>query len=470
MGRLRVKPAARRRARAGLGIVTVVGVLGGVLMGAAASFPTGDPEPEAASAPATSPNRTTRVSVAGAAVAANGPSSSSAISADGRYVAFVSASTNLVPGDTNRVPDVFLRDRARNRTVRVSVGARGVQANGPSAGVTMSADGRWIAYSSGASNLVPADTNRMTDVFLYDRDKRRTTRVSVSKKGLQANGGSVAPALSPDGDWIAFHSGASNLVAGDTNRVLDVFLHGRKDGTTRRVSVGRDGTQADGASINAAVGAGGRFVAFQSGARNLIGKDTNKVNDVFVRDTVRKTTRRVSTAGAHRAQFAVGSGAPAISDDGRFVAFHTSLLPAAGGRPRDKAYGQVYLHDRATGRTRLVSSPIRGGFATATNSAPSISADGRRVAYYAVSAAAAGVPAASELLVRDIRSGKVVRIGVTLTGARARGGTLPGTISRDGRHVVFEAAAWDLVAGDLNGVADTFVRDLKDFGADAIPS
>lgn len=470
--------ALRRRARTSLGIVTVVGLFAGVLLSTAAGSPfRSADEPEGPPPPADNPNSTARVSVSSAALQANGPSTGSAISADGRYVAFVSASTNLVAKDLNRAADVFLRDRTRNVTTRISVGPGGVPANGPSAGVTMSADGRWIAYSSSASNLVAGDTNRMADVFLYDRDKRTTSRVSVSKNGRQANGGSVAPAISPDGGWIAFHSGASNLISTDTNRVIDVFLHGRKDGTTRRVSVGTDGRQADGASINAAVASGGRYVAFQSGARNLIGKngraDTNKVNDVFVRDTVAKTTRRVSTAGDRGAQFAVGSGGPAISDNGRYVAFHTSALAAGAPVPRaDKAYGQVYLHDRDTGRTRLVSTPVSGGFATATNSAPSISRDGRRVAYYALSgiaAAGAGVQD-SELFVRDIRSGKVVRIGLTLDRAKSRGRTLVGAISGDGRHVVFESAAWDLVAGDLNGVPDTFVRDLRDFGADAIPS
>jgi Tol biopolymer transport system component len=465
-----VKPATRRRARASLGIVTVVGLFAGVLMSAAATSPFRGDDPAAPPGPASNPNKTTRVSVSSTSAAANGPSSSSAISANGRYVAFVSASNNLVAKDTNRVADVFLRDRLRNATTRVSVGAAGVQANGPSAGVTMSADGRWIAYSSSASNLVPGDTNGFADVFLFDRDKRRTTRVSVSRTGLQGNGGSAFPALSPDGAWIAFHSGSTNLIAHDTNRVVDVYLHGRKDGSTRRVSVGKDGAEADGASINAAVSTGGRYVAFQSGATNLISKDTNNVNDVFVRDTVARTTRRVSTAGDHRAQFKVGSGGPALSDNGRYIAFHTSV--AGAHAPGDKAYGQVYLHDLAAGRTRLVSVPVSGGFATAVSSAPSISRDGRRVAYYSVAAVTAGRAAVqdSELFVRDIRSGTVVRIGLTLEGARARGRTLAGAISGDGRHVVFESLAWDLVAGDLNGVADTFVRDLRDFGADAIPS
>lgn len=463
-----MKPAAQRRAKATLGIMTVVGLFAGVLMSAAANSPIGgDDEPEAPVGPASNPNHTVRVSVSTAALPANGPSTGSAISADGRYVAFVSAAANLVPKDTNRAADVFLRDRTRNRTIRVSVGPRGAQADAASAGVTMSADGRWIAYSSAASNLVAGDTNRFADVFLYDRDKRTTSRVSVSRTGLQGNGGSAFPAISPDGGWIAFHSGSTNLIAHDTNRVVDVYLHGRKDGSTRRVSVGKDGLEANGASINAAVSSGGRYVAFQSGASNLIAKDTNKVNDVFVRDTKTKTTKRVSTAGDHRAQFTVGSGGPALSDDGRYVAFHTSV--AGASVPRNKAYGQIYLHDRNTGRTRLVSTPVSGGFATATNSAPSISHDGRRVAYTSASALAATVRD-SEVFVRDMPSGKVVRIGLTLEGARARGRTLDGAISGDGKHVVFESVAWDLVAGDLNGVADTFVRDLRDFGADAIPS
>lgn len=460
-----MRTVVRKRARKSVGIVTAVAVLGGVLLSAAATISPRDDATIGPPAAGVRPNKTALVSVSSRSVAANGASASSAVSADGRYVAFVSESSNLVAKDTNRAPDVFVRDRKLKRTTRVSVGARGVQANGASVGASISADGRWVAYSSAASNLVRADTNRVADVFLFDRAESRTSRVSVSKRGLQGNAGSAYPALSADGRWVAFQSGASNLIASDTNATVDVFLHGR-DGTTRRVSVGKDAAQGNGASINASVSDDGRFVAFQSGASNLIARDTNGVNDVFVRDLAAKKTRRVST-GARRAQFAAGAGNPAISGSGRYVAFHTSVVPAGKPVPRDNTYGQVYVHDRRTGQTRLVSRPVSGGFSGGTASAPSISRDGRRVGYLL---SASGAVRAAELFVRDMRSGQAIRVGLTPAGARARGRAVGGTLSADGRHVVFDSLAADLVAGDRNGVADTFVRDLRDFEADAIPS
>ena len=174
---------------------------------------------------------TRRVSVAGDGTQANDPSYSSAISADGRYVAFQSDASNLVPGDTNQARDVFVRDLRSGTTRRVSVATGGTQANDPSYSPAISADGRYVAFESNASNLVTGDTNHSFDVFVRDFRSGTTQRVSVASDGTQANGDSYGQAISADGRYVTFDSDASNLVPGDTNHRTDVFVHDRRSST-----------------------------------------------------------------------------------------------------------------------------------------------------------------------------------------------------------------------------------------------
>ena len=223
-----------------------------------------------------------------------GPDSySSSISADGRYVAFQSYADNLVPGDTNEQPDIFVRDRQTGTTERVNVAADGTQANDYSYSSSISADGRYVAFSSRASNLVPDDTNEQWDIFVRDRQTGTTERVSVAADGTQANSNSWYPSISADGSHVAFQSDASNLVPGDKNDLEDIFvrdlaggeaLRDRQTGTTEKVSVATDGTQANSISSSPSISADGSYVAFQSDASNLVPGDTNDASDIFVRD------------------------------------------------------------------------------------------------------------------------------------------------------------------------------------------
>ena len=169
-------------------------------------------------------------------------------------------------------------------TTRVSVDSAGTQANGDTADAALSANGRFVAFDSGATNLVAGDTNGQQDIFVHDRRTGTTTRVSVDSAGTQANNASVAPALSADGRFVAFETEATNLVAGDTNGQQDIFVHDRRTGTTTRVSVDSAGTQANSECHLAALSADGRFVTFYSEATNLVPGDTNGVRDVFVHD------------------------------------------------------------------------------------------------------------------------------------------------------------------------------------------
>src|SRR6266567_3491186 len=245
---------------------------------------------------------TVRVSVASDGTEGNDVSMGSALSADGRFVAFDSAATDLVAGDTNRVSDVFVHDRQTGTTERVSVASDGAQGNGSSGLLSfafppaLSADGRFVAFVSFATNLVASDTNGATDVFVHDRQTGITERVSVASDGTEGNAASAGAALSADGRFVAFHSTATNLVAGDTNGKTDVFIHDRQTGITERVSVASGGTEGNGFSAEPALSADGRFVAFHNTATNLVAGDTNGKTDVFVHDRQTGTTERVSVA------------------------------------------------------------------------------------------------------------------------------------------------------------------------------
>ncbi len=232
-------------------------------------------------------HKTYLVSVSSAGVQGNSGSFQPAISADGRYVAFASDASNLVSGDMNGYEDVFVRDRKLHRTSLVSVDSAGVQANNESFGPSICADGRYVTFVSDATNLVSGDTNGYTDVFVRDRKLHRTSLVSVSSTGVQGNKESYEPAISADGRYVAFASAASTLVAGDTNGYTDVFVRDRKLHKTRLVSVDSAGVQGNNQSFYAAISADGRYVAFDSNASNLVAGDSNAVEDVFVRGPYR---------------------------------------------------------------------------------------------------------------------------------------------------------------------------------------
>jgi len=244
---------------------------------------------------AASGGTTTRVSVSSTGQQADAASFlfDPAISGDGRYVAFVSFASDLPAGDTNGVADIFLRDRWSGVTRRVSVGPSSRQPDGASDQPSISADGRFVTYSSRASNLVDGDTNDAGDVFVRDRWTGVTQLVSVGPDALQANDGSGGPVISRNGRYIAFGSAASNLVAGDTNDLSDIFIRDRTAGVTRRLSISTAGEQTLpspfylGSSGPAAISADGHHVAFLSSASNLVPDDTNNDYDVFLRDEAR---------------------------------------------------------------------------------------------------------------------------------------------------------------------------------------
>jgi Tol biopolymer transport system component len=402
---------------------------------------------------------TTRVSVKSDGKQANGSSSDSSISANGRYVAFDSVASNLVAKDTNGTVDVFVRDRSTGKTKRVSVRSDGKQGKGYSYSPSISANGRYVAFVSGAKNLVARDTNGTEDIFVHDRVTKKTTRVSVKSNGKEANGGnSFDPSISADGRVVAFESDASNLVARDTNGRDDVFVHDRVTKKTTRVSVKSNGKQGTGGnSFSPSISADGRYVAFTSFAPNLVAKDTNGRLDVFVHDRVTKKTTRVSVTS----DGAEGTGEslrPSISANGRYVAFPSYASDLVAGD--EKGFVDVFVRDRVAKKTTRVSVRSDGAEGTGESYEPSISADGRHVAFmsYATNLVAGDTNEAGDVFVHDRVTGKTSRVSVTSDGTEGNGGNSSfASISANGRFVAFMSQA-DLVAEDTNEVGDIFVR------------
>jgi Tol biopolymer transport system component len=406
---------------------------------------------------------TQRASVDSSGFEGAGNSGSASISADGRYVAFVSDAANLVAGDNNGTLDVFVRDRTSGTTIRVSLDSTGAEANGNSDRPALSADGRFLAFRSDATNLVAGDTNGSFDIFVRDLSTGATVRASVDSGGAQAAGASDFPSLSSDGRFVAFMSSAP-LVPGDTNSVSDVFVRDLVLGQTTRVSVSSSAVQANGASRCApgSISADGRFVAFESAASNLVAGDTNAKSDVFVRDLVAGTTVRVSvdSAGAQSNQDSI---MPSISADGMHVSFESAASNLVAGDTN--GVFDVFVRDLSTGvtvRASVDSSGAQGDFASGFPSWTSISGDGRVVAFasFATNLVAADTNGAFDVFARDLAAGQTVRASVDAAGAQSSSDSGAPSVSSDARYVAFESSSADLVPEDTNSASDVFVRDL----------
>ena len=288
---------------------------------------------------------TTLVSVDSSSTQGDDNSQYPAMSTDGRYVAFQSDAGNLVGGDSNGETDVFVRDLQTNTTTRVSVSSLGAEGNDISEHGVMSSDGRYVAFPSAATNLVSGDTNGKDDIFLHDRDTGQTTRVSVSSGGAQGDNDSSTPKISSDGRYVCFTSYATNLVPGDTNAQLDAFVHDRNTATTTRVSVDSSGIQGNASSYCSGISADGRFVSMVSGASNLVGGDTNLTYDIFVHDRETGETVRVSTAADGTEGNDLSTGG-VITDDGRYVSFGSAASNLVAGDTN--GFDDAFVYDRSS--------------------------------------------------------------------------------------------------------------------------
>ncbi|HEX8344241.1 MAG TPA: hypothetical protein VF657_05790 [Actinoplanes sp.] len=378
------------------------------------------------------------------------------VSEDGRYVGFSSSSADLVPGDTNERWDLFIRDRRRDTTRRIAIDSYDAHLAGS---MSMSPDGRHLAFASGGETLVPGDTNDMSDAFVRDLRTGRTSRVSVSGANRQADGASEEADISADGRYVAFSSQATNLVPGDTNGEQDIFVRDVRAGSTRRVSLSSVGRQADERSSGPLISADGRYVAFSSMASTLVAGDRNGTWDVFVRDLRTGTTTRVSVSGTR----AGGNGASygrAMSRDGRYVAFFSdssNLVPGDTNRIRD-----MFLRDLRTGATSRVSVPQTGRQANADSDGASISADGRFVAFrsFASNLVPGDTNGDADVFVRDRWRRTTTRVSVATSGAQAAGPSGSPVMNGSGLHLAFPSYAGNLAPGDAASTADVFHRSM----------
>lgn len=393
-----------------------------------------------------------------------GPGSELAsLSTDGRYVAFFSPASNLVADDTNGFMDSFVYDTSTQTVTRVSVDSTGAQANGPSDECAISGDGRYAAFASWATNLVTGDTSTTKDIFVHDLQTGETTQVSVASDGTQSDDRSLAPSISASGRYVAFASLATNLVADDTNWNWDVFVHDRDSGTTVRASVSTAGAQTSGQTYQAKLSADGRHVAFISDAADLVEGDTNGQQDVFLRDLDAGTTVRASVAN-DEAQASGSSSSPDLSSDGRYVAFASwasNLIPPAADT---NGAADVFVRDLVAGTTERDSVGIGsvGGQGPYDSDYPAISDDGRYVAFQSAWDFAGGHPEyPTGIFVRDRVGGTTVEASLT-TEETEGAGTQTGqaAISGDGNRVAFHSNERFLVPGDTNDGLDVFVRDL----------
>ena len=389
------------------------------------------------------------------------------MSSNGRYIVFYSDATNLVTDDTNDLTDVFLHDRTKGITERISVSSSGDQQTTGSANgqmtATVSSDGNLVAFESNASDLVSDDTNDKTDIFLRNRSAGTTIRISVDSQGNEANGNSRSPMISSDGRYIAYESSATNLVADDTNGVSDIFLYDRNDGSTIRISNGVSGVQANGASggglaISDDVSTG-LHVAFVSSATNLVSTDTNGVADVFVYDHKSGNIELVSVDSSGT-QSTAGSNGVSISNNGRYVVFSSAATNLVDNDTNGTT--DIFLRDRTAATTTRISVDSSGNESSGgANAYGSISGDGTTVAFYSLASnlVAGDTNAKYDVFVKTIATGAVQRVTVDSNGVQSNNNTYAPCISNTGRYVSFYSDATNLVSGDTNASSDLFIYD-----------
>ena len=400
---------------------------------------------------------TTRISVGTGDPGRYNDSFSASISANGRYVAFQSNATNLVSDDTNSRTDIFVYDTVANTTRRVSVDSNGTQGNSFSYDPSISADGRYVAFDSSASNLVSDDTNSARDIFVYDTVANTTRRVSVNSNGTQGNVNSYSSSISADGRYVAFYSYASNLVSGDTNRSTDIFVYDTVANTTRRVSVDSNGIQGNDNSFNPSLSADGHYVAFHSYATNLVSDDTNNAADIFIYDTAANTTRRVSV-GTGDTEGNSYSFNPSLSADGRYVAFSSGASNLVSDDTNNVE--DIFVYDTVANTTRRVSVDSNGIEGNGRCYNPSLSADGRYVAFESASSNLVSDDTNNtiDIFVYDTVANTTRRVSVDSNGIEGNSFSYAPSISVDGR-VVFESGASNLVSDDTNNARDIFLYD-----------
>lgn len=401
---------------------------------------------------------TSLVSIAYDGGLAEGHSSYPAISADGRYVAFDSWASNLVEGGSHQ-RSVYVRDMltGTNELVSVSTSNEQTSATNPS----ISPDGRFVVFETSMANLVPGDTNNRYDIFVRDRQLRQTERISVSSNEDQANDNAFSASISADGRFIAFHSEASNLTSDDENYYSDVFVRDRQAGTTELVSVGNDGSQSNMTSRYPSISGDGRYVVFESDATNLVPGGTNGGYDIYVRDRQTHTTELISISYQGE-EINYSSHFPSISSDGRYVVFESFANLTADDT--NGSISDIFVRDRQTGTIELASRSLAGISGNDASLHASISNNGRYITY--TSRASNIVEDDSngrwDIFVYDRYSRHTKRASVSSNDGQSNSNSGEPYIAGDTNAVVFYSQATNLIDGDTNGVDDIFMHEWED--------
>src|ERR1051326_6265120 len=345
------------------------------------------------------------------------------ISADGRYVTFYSGADNLVPGDANGFADIFVKDAQTGTIVRASTDASGGDANSTSYGSSISADGRYVAFYTDAGNLAPGDTNGTFDIFVKDLQTGAIVRASTDAGGGEANDQSLQPSISADGRYVAFYSYADTLAVGDTNGAADIFVKDLQAGAIVRVSTDAGGGEANSDSLVPWISADGRYVAFESSADNLVPGDTNGQADIFVKDLQTGAIVRAST-DASGGEANGSSSDPSISADGRYVAFSSNAHNLVAGDAGSTT--NVFVKDLQTGTITRLSEGQGGTEPDGSSNTPFISADGHLVAF---NSDAGNLVAGDTNFNNDIFLANVANAGTV--GLRVTSPALPSDITID---------------------------------------
>ncbi len=382
-----------------------------------------------------------------------------AISTDGRYVVF--SALGLTPDDTYH--NVYLRDRATNTTELVSISSDGTHSDSynPSSSVDVSADGRYVTFIASWQDGSTSGTD------VYVRDRATNTTELISSPG-EVNKHSLHASISDNGRYVAFSSSATNMVSGDTNGFSDIFVRDRVAGTTERVSIASDGTEASGDSYNGSfetsISGDGRYVAFVSEANNLEPNDTNEVADLFLHDRATGTTKRVNVAndGSQDSSAQTGFYGIKLSGDGRYLVFQSGDQLSSEDA---NSFLDIYVYDQVNDSVELVSKAYDGSPANSISMYSSISSNGRYVSFISMASniVEGGIPQSVGTFIYDrvTQTTEMVDVpndGVSVADHISFGHT---RLSGDGRHVLFSSAASNLVTGvpDTNNSWDVFVSD-----------
>ena len=402
------------------------------------------------------------VSVSSEGIQGNNFSSNSSISADGRYVTFSSGANNLIDNDTNNQIDIFVRDLETGSTTLVSTSSTGIPSNGGSFIPDISADGRYVAFVSDANNLVDNDTNNETDVFVKDLETGIITLVSTSSTGIQTNVSSGVTDISADGRYIVFNSRGQNLASNiNPASISNVFVKDLETNTTTLVSSSSIEVGGNSFSYGGSISPDGRYVAFSSRANNLVDNDTNNATDIFVKDLETGVVTLVSTSSIG-IQGNDGTGSFAyMTPDSRYIAFQSNANNLVNNDTNNET--DVFVKDLETGIITLVSTSSTGVQGNSFSYGGSISADGRYVTFRsdANNLVDNDTNNETDVFVKDLETGIITLVSTSSTGIQSNGISFIPDISANGRYIAFDSNGSNLVSNDTNETFDVFVKDLK---------